>query len=545
VTRYWSRHPFACSSAAIVLVTIAFTWPQAVQLDSAVAAHQDPYFSMWRIGWIAHALVTDPRHLFDGNIFYPLTRTLAMSDATMLEGLAGAPLLWTGVPIVVVYNLLLLAGIAGSGIAMCVLARHLTRSDTAALVAGVIYTMAPYRVEHYMHLELQWTMWVPLAFWSAHRTIEARSWRFGLLTGMFVWLQLLSSLYYGVFLGVVLAAACALLLIAYPRHAPVAAGALASGALLAAVLVFPYLRPYMQNAATLGPRTMEDIQSLSATAWSYLASAPQSLLWGWTADRFGDMELRLYPGIAAVALAVIALFEWRRTDVRVWAGICAVALALSFGLNGPVYRWLYEHVWALGGFRSPSRFGIIVMCAVAALAAFGYGRIERRVVAAGRSRLVALLPVLALLTLDYWAAPMYLTGVDSTVPDVYRYVRSLPPAVILELPVPGPHAMPFHDPEFEFYSTMHWRPLVNGYSGYFPAEYDQTIHDMLDVPSSRSVARLRALTVRYIVVHETLFDEADAAKLLFEIQRRPEVFSFAGRYRDWTAGWADVFELKY
>ena len=28
-------------------------------------------FSMWRLAWIAHALATDPRHLFDANIFHP------------------------------------------------------------------------------------------------------------------------------------------------------------------------------------------------------------------------------------------------------------------------------------------------------------------------------------------------------------------------------------------------------------------------------------------------------------------------------------------
>jgi len=39
---------------------------------------------MWRIGWVQHQLVTDPRHLFDANIFYPLRATLTYSDAMIL-----------------------------------------------------------------------------------------------------------------------------------------------------------------------------------------------------------------------------------------------------------------------------------------------------------------------------------------------------------------------------------------------------------------------------------------------------------------------------
>ncbi len=199
MTAFCSRHPLACASAGVALLTVVLTWPQAAQLGTAFAAHQDPYFSTWRIAWIAHALTTAPRHLFDGNILYPLPRTLAMSDATMVEGALGAPLFWAGLAGVTVYNLLLLGGIAASGVAMFALAHHLTRSATAAFVAAAVFTMAPYRIEHYMHLELQWTAWMPLAFLAAHRTVMERSWRFGLLTGVvaaFYYLRLVKTIWF-------------------------------------------------------------------------------------------------------------------------------------------------------------------------------------------------------------------------------------------------------------------------------------------------------------------------------------------------------------
>src|SRR5215216_6356728 len=90
------------------------TWPQALHAGTAIFRHHDPYFSIWRLTWIAHALASSPGQLFDANIFYPATETLAYSDATLLEGLIAAPFLWLQVSPVLVYNMLLLAGFAGS-----------------------------------------------------------------------------------------------------------------------------------------------------------------------------------------------------------------------------------------------------------------------------------------------------------------------------------------------------------------------------------------------------------------------------------------------
>ena len=62
------------------------TWPVALHLGTRVPGHDDPLFSIWRLSWIAHALVHEPSHLFDANIYYPHVRTLAYSDAMLFEG---------------------------------------------------------------------------------------------------------------------------------------------------------------------------------------------------------------------------------------------------------------------------------------------------------------------------------------------------------------------------------------------------------------------------------------------------------------------------
>ena len=255
---------FACVLTCIV------TWPQ-VRHPAMVADHFDPYFSVWRLSHIAHALTRWPIHLFDGNIFYPLRNTLAYSDATLLQGLLAAPFLWAHLSPSLVYNLLLLAGFVGSGVGMFVLARHVTGDTGPSLIATTIFTILPYRVEHVMHLELQWAMFIPLSLWAVHRTMESGRWRYGLLAGLFVWLQFLSCVYYGVFLGLALLVFVPLLL-TFKGHAPPKAFVppLLCGGALAVVLTLPYAWPYLEAARAVGARPVDEITRYSAQPISYL-----------------------------------------------------------------------------------------------------------------------------------------------------------------------------------------------------------------------------------------------------------------------------------
>ena len=184
-----NRYPHSIALALFVVLTAALTWPQALYLSTRVSTHQDALFSIWRLTWVAHAIRADPRHLFDANIFYPHLRTLAYSDATLFEGLIAAPWLWMHVSPILVYNALLLGGMVTSGATMFLLVRYLTGNIPAALLSGAIFTIAPYRIEHFMHLELQWTAWMPLTLLAVHRVFD-RGWlRDGIAVGLLLWLQ--------------------------------------------------------------------------------------------------------------------------------------------------------------------------------------------------------------------------------------------------------------------------------------------------------------------------------------------------------------------
>ena len=149
------------------------------RLESHVGPHYDALFGVWRLAWIAHQLPRDPAHLFDANIFHPEAHTLTFSDAIPLLGIAAAPAIWLGVPPVVAYNLLVLLSFPAAGLAMYLLARDLTGSRSAALVAGTFFAFQPYRIAHFAQIELLWTCWIPLAFLALHRLMRTPSPRAG------------------------------------------------------------------------------------------------------------------------------------------------------------------------------------------------------------------------------------------------------------------------------------------------------------------------------------------------------------------------------
>ena len=530
------RRPLPAAIALLAALTVIITWPAALHLGTRVPGHDDPLFSMWRLAWVAHALPHDPRHLFDANIFYPHLRTLAYSDAMLFEGIVAAPFLWAGMNPVVIYNLMFFAGIVSSGAGMFVLVRYLTRDIGAALVAAVIFTVAPYRIEHFIHLELQWTVWMPLALWAVHRTFDGGGFRFGALTGLFLWLQIISCVYYGAFLGLIVAVLALLLLAVRPQEARAAIGPLCLGGLLAAVLTLPYALPYLAATRELGPRPAGEVLMFSAEWASYLAAPHQNWLWGWTAWGYGGNELHLFPGVAAFLLAAIGLAHRPRSVAWIYFALTVLAVELSLGLNGAFYRWLYDHTFAFRGFRAPARFAILACCAMSVLAGFGYQFLQRVLAArpAGRFLLTA---VLVVVVMESGSSPLELAAQPTDVPPVYRYLRTVAPSVILELPAEN------YEPTYMFWSTYHWHWLVNGYSGYTPGDHFDTATQMRTFPDDESLARLRELGVRYVLVHQALYQPADFADLMGAVAERPELIP-TGRYRDWFGGDTQIIEVR-
>ena len=487
------------------------TWPSVLHLATHSIEHHDIFFNLWRMEWVRHALLTSPASLFDGNQFYPERGVLAYSDAMLVESIIALPLLSAGLPPMLVHNLLLLGAIAASGVGMFVLARHLWSSTPGAIVAGLIFAFAPYRFSHFMHMELQWAVWMPWAFWGLQRTLATGSLRYGLLTGIFMALQLLSSIYYGLFLAVILATVGALQMIAMGRRAVRAIVVLAAGAAILAITAWVYSTPYRQASARVGVRTTEEMRRYSAVPSSYFRVPETNRVLGrW---RSGSTELSLYPGIVPVALGLIALVAMRPTRITLaYALGLALAADFSFGFNGFLYPHLQYHVAIFKGLRAPSRASILFLLCLAVLAARATATVLARVPRGKQA--VCAVAIAAVILIEYWSAPMRLVSYPRSAL-LYELLAQLPDGNVLELPVPQPDGLPFHDASYLYTSTFHWKTLVNGYSGYYPPSYIRRLRRLATLPSPAALDQIRADNVRWVVVHEQRYrDPAEAGHVI-------------------------------
>ena len=521
--------------ALFALLTVVMTWPQARVLSTQATPHQDVYFNMWRLEWVAHALRTQPSRLFDANIFYPERDTLALSDAMIVEGLIASPLIWTGLPPVLVHNLLLLAAIALSGAAMFALVRYLTGSRAAAVVAGTVFAFAPYRFEHVMHMELEWTLWMPLAFLALHRLYDTGRAAFGAALGACIALQMLSSIYYGIFLAALVPLA-ALLLLPRDRSAPIErlVGPLAVAAIIAVPVIGLYSRPYMRVHARTGDRPASEVNEFSAVPASYLAATPNNRLYAndrRREPRSAGPERRLFPGTIALVLAASGLLlvvPSRRSIVYLL--LLLAAFETSLGFSGYSYTALYKYVPPFRSLRALSRLGVFVLMFVAVLAAYGY-----RVLVAGRSRLArhAILVLVVLALMAEYRVTLALTSYPNSPPEVYRIVAAQPRGVLLEFPVPRVDALPGDDPRYAYMSTFHWFPLVNGYSGVYPPSYLSRLERLRDFPRGASLQELHAAGVQYVIVHRAAYSAAELSQIRIQLDAAGMVE--VGSYSDGAA----------
>ena len=481
-----------------VFLTGLMTWPQPLVLGTHAVGDQDVFFNLWRLRWIAHALVTSPLNLFDGNVFHPERNVLAFSDAMLVEGVLAAPFEWAGVPPVLTHNLMLLGAIVASAVGAAMLARHLTRSTAAAVLAGIVFAFAPYRFDHLHHMELQWTVWTPWAFWTLQRTIESGSTRFGVLTGVCVALQMMSSVYYGVFLSLTIAAAAGLQLTPFRGAALLQrVRSLFAAAAIATTVSVVYLLPYATAAERVGTRSKSDVATFSARPRDYLATTRTNLLYG---RNEGVPERRLFPGVLPLLLALTGLLIVPPQTLTI-AYVLALALAfeLSLGHYGVLYPALYEYVPVFRALRAPARAAVFVLFFLSVLAAHGLAVITASFSRRLRATVVAVAGAVVLL--EYWVAPLELVPYFNAPPPLYAYLAHLPRGVVAEFPLPSPSSPPRHDPRFMYMSTFHWMPLVNGYSGFFPPSYLERLEKLATFPDSQSVAVLRNDGVSYVVVH--------------------------------------------
>jgi hypothetical protein len=511
------------ATAALAAVAILITWPLTPQIARSLPGdYGDPVFVTWVMAWVNGTLLGGSLEGFwTANIFFPERNTLAFSEHFIAQSVMVLPIQWLTGNLILSYNVAFLLTFVLTGLGTYLLTRALTGSDAAGYVAAFIAAFNQYRLVYEVtHLHTLSIHWFPFALYALHRYFATDQWRYLAGAAVALFALNLSSIYYMAY--------CAPFVVLFALFEGARFGRLRTlrvwlelwaTAAIVLVATAPFLLPYIDVQQRLGvERSLGEVVRYSATIDHYRVALP-----GFT---------------AALVLAIIGLTGGILSRSMRWISVTILALlALAFWLSlGPVpqgggqplgwpglYGVLHNYVPGFDGLRVPSRFAMLFFVFLAVLAAIGVAVVERRGKLAGRALgVVALaifllqaqpgafplnqpLPSQGLVT----PPPVYLTP-SPGLPPIYQAVDALRPGAILaELPFGDP----WYDLRYQYFSGLHRRRLLNGYSGLFPPSF-LARQRVLTRPLLDPAASAQALGgATHVIVHRAGWPDDTGAKV--------------------------------
>lgn len=537
-------------AGAVVAVSAVWSMANLRRLagawSDAVPMPLDNRFQAVVIDWVQGALLG--RHgLYDMPMFVPTGRALTFSDH--LAGIAAAllPLRLAGLTPAAIFNTGLVIGVVTTALAAYVTGVVVTRRRSAGVVAAALYGLGPISWLATMHVNLAWRAGPPLllaALWAladrrhaavgrlaagAARTAERAL--LAAVVAVVAW-QCLVSFFYVPFMAIAGLVAIWARRADLARRGMVSAGlAVAAGIALAGVSYVPYLatrRRYGDYA-----RSLDEAALLRAAPE---AVESDNVVWGWLLGEphVGLGTFQSFPGLLALAVLVALVVWWRHPaiDVRArGAGLAIMLIGAAFAAGpgaGRLHGWLpfglafrlvpgFSAIRASGRFTLLALFGLTVLGAVVTAAAAA--ELERR----GARRLVAVGAAVVLLA---GAVEGLSTGRHPHAARIATLDRELAaitePGAVVYLPVAYDALGDFAAQEAILYrATAHGRPIVNGYSGYYPPSAFRFAEQLRALPGPTALGCLAAHDVRFVVVTDAvpltpwaaLVDPAEAGPL--------------------------------
>lgn len=571
------RHRLAVGAAEFLLFLAAAgysVWPLPAEFSTTLPLGTEtvatvPLFNLWTLAWNADRLEHGFSGYWNAPIFYPTQGTFAFSEPQPVS-LAVAPVVWLSETPIAAYNTYLVLSLALNGWMATRLIRQVTGNSWAGLTGGMAIVMLPF-----IHWQLGVLQLIPV--WGVLWALGAMR-RFSLEPGITCGLSwgaalattYLSCAYHGLFLIVVLIGSAWWWLgkkLFYWR-APLQ---IIPGVVLCLVLVAPVLRQQravMREFSFTRPADM--ITSLSAELGDYTSTPWPQLL---PIRDFASPERRLYwllgPGyikmLLAVAGIIVGLADRR---LRRWTlfGVtfATVAVLLSLGLRLKIgtwvpYQFLIDWFPGMAQARNVFRFGLFAQIMVALLAAQGLEvlaperwqsvrdwwrrRCTRATAETGDTGAPArenppfawgwrTVGILATILVGGAAAfeirparqnLLTLPSLEENQGWIDWLNKNTEPAdVIACVPFPNGYSVEdYQDTAYWMYwALFHRRPMVNGYSGFFPDKYLALKDKMVRFPDEASVRDLWVLGTRYVVLHRRNIDRRPWRRLVVKYATR-------------------------
>jgi len=478
-------------------VAVVFTWPLAVGMHNRLPLGDEgeatvPLFNLWSLRWTAQTLPHSWSRWWDAPIFWPGSGSYARSELQPMTGLVFGALRWITND-TTAYGTIVLFALALNGIAAAALARRIGSGRRSATVAGVLAQTVPFLSQQLGVVQLLMIWPVLFGLGAAMDWIRLPRPRTAAVVGVWTAVGAWTCSYH-VALGCLTASAALPWVV---RRASISQWRARLGGLVLASVT---------SGVLVAPLAIGQSRRLGSTVWTADTITAGSALWSDLAP--GG---RHWPGTALLALGVSGAIVARgRRSVRVLATMAVVATVLSTGLRLSVfgvepYGWLVDHVSTIARMRSPFRATALTQVLLAVIAAPAIERliVHRRDRITGGAVGGLLVLIVAVVAVEPGAGEM-VRPPDGTTTWV-SWLGDHPGGSVAMMP------MPVDRPASAFEQTTEWmvvaldhgHPLVNGYTGFFPAGDRSLRLRMRSFPDAVTVDELRDLGVRYIVADQS------------------------------------------
>jgi hypothetical protein len=491
---------------AYLIITLVILYPVSLRPRTLLPVHAyDTYEHVWALWWYRYALLNgvfpaQVSHLYaPSGCYIPMLWTWALP---LMSGIPLQPL----VGLIGTYNLLVILSFLLTALAMYLLAMEVTGSRAGAFFAGLIWAFFPGRTIRLVgHFYLLNTHWMPIYALFLLRLCRRPGWKVALGCGISLALVCLSHMLYAAYFALPITLVILFHKLITDRRTLLGGGMLRAGALavtVALLIVAPFFAPYLLDYARDPLRFVYEggDSAYSADLLSFVVPCRfnplvQRLPWLESYARRiippggNAAESLTYLGWMAILWGVVGIVAHRGKSL-LWCMIALMGAVLSLGpvlrVGGQAvmlgyrgaqiplplpYAWVSRMpLMAIG--RTPARFGITALLAVAVLAAFGLQRLWASGLPKGAK--IGLLSISAVLLLTEYLVWWPLQAFPTPVSPFYTELSSIhAPGETAILPFPMFYQRDHHILPGANYGminqTVHEQRIAGGYLVRWPA----------------------------------------------------------------------------
>lgn len=456
-------------------LTILVTHPLIFHLTDYALDAYDALLINWIINWGVHALSAG-QNILNANIFFPFKNTFAYSDFHFISILTSAPFVIFFKEPLLAENINYLLGYTLTAFATFLLVKQLTDNKKVALLAGTLFSFGTIHINYSHHLQL-------FGFWPF------------ILTLYFFNREKLKIFIVLFFLTVATMPLFLFFFLAYFIFAPKKNLKHVFFAFFIGGLVFvPY---YLVSREFNYVRPITDAINFSLKIHDFFKPNINS-------------RFQLYTGLGTVIFMLLATLK--KVKINYFLILSAVSLILAFGPAfhifentvhvGPLpaipmpYTLLYYLLPGFSGFRTPSRWILLAFFAlVVGLSIALKNKITKKV--------TVLFILIIVLEIPFPFAYTNISTARNFPPEQVWLSKQPANEPIIQFPIYGwfdgdkvaVETLRMH------YSTIHFNPMFNGYSGFSPKSWENDVQWLQkEFPSDKSLDYIESKKIKLILV---------------------------------------------